>query len=268
MLVPNKINWHHDNFNKLFEDKTIEELYHVDHGYFKDNIKNFKLDDFKNRSSTIVIIKNNLDWLESMAANVNLRSKLIELGYKPEQFKMQFVFQKWYSDLFKLNQSIEKKYENFLQKAKPNKDTVLICAQVRLGGPPHDSVVFTHKNNTVIYWNYIRNKFIQNNTNFMIFLTTDSKQVEDEARSEFGFRKLIINDGFNAHLDRESNLNNNCSKVEKTFLDFHSLQNCDKAIISESGYGKLNSLSFLNYLYVIVTNSFIRQTRSLEQKKS
>ena len=28
-------------------------------------------------------------------------------------------------------------------------------------------------------------------------------------------------------------------EIEKTFLDFHMLQNCDMAIISESGFGKL-----------------------------
>ena len=38
-------------------------------------------------------------------------------------------------------------------------------------------------------------------------------------------------------MDRTENLN--CLKTEKTFLDVHALQNCDMAIISESGFGKL-----------------------------
>ncbi len=129
-----------------------------------------------------------------------------------------------------------------MKRAKPNKDSLLICAQVRIGGSREhvsNDENFTQRNNTVIYWNHIRNVFIQNNTNYMIFLTTDTKQIEDEARKEFGNDKIIINDGINAHLDRESNLGSNCSKIEKTFLDFHSLQNCHMAIISESGFGKL-----------------------------
>lgn len=240
MLEPNQIKWNHPNFSELLKTKKVEELYRVDHGYFKDQIKNFKLDDFKNRSS-IIVIKNNLDWLEPIAANPNTRSKLIELGYEPDKFKMQFLFHKWYSNLFKLTKNLDEKYQEFLKRAKPNKDSLLICAQVRIGGSREhvsNDENFTQRNNTVIYWNHIRNVFIQNNTNYMIFLTTDTKQIEDEARKEFGNDKIIINDGINAHLDRESNLGSNCSKIEKTFLDFHSLQNCDKAIISESGFGK------------------------------
>ena len=36
-------------------------------------------------------------------------------------------------------------------------------------------------------------------------------------------------------------LGNNCSRIEKSILDFHFLQNCDKAVISLSGFGLLGT---------------------------
>ncbi len=45
-----------------------------------------------------------------MSLNKNIKQKLIDLGYQPNKFKMQFVFKKWYSDLFKLNVNLTKKY--------------------------------------------------------------------------------------------------------------------------------------------------------------
>ncbi len=36
------------------------------------------------------------------------------------------------------------------------------------------------------------------------------------------------------------------NEIEKTFLDFYMLQNCDMAIISESGFGKLGVWNRLN----------------------
>jgi hypothetical protein len=94
--------------------------------------------------------------------------------------------------------------------------------------------------NTKVYWNYIKKEFIRNRTDFKLFLTTDTKSIEHEAEKEFGKMNVIINDGPLRHLDRELNLGKqHCHRVEKTFLDFHCLQLCDMAIISESGFGKL-----------------------------
>ena len=42
-------------------------------------------------------------------------------------------------------------------------------------------------------------------------------------------------------MDREANLGNDCSRVEKPILDFHFLQMCDKAVISQSGFGRLGT---------------------------
>ncbi len=73
-----------------------------------------------------------------------------------------------------------------------------------------------------------------------LFITSDMESIELEAIKEFGQDRVIRIEGVNAHVDRESNLNNDCTRIEKPILDFHFLQNCDKAIISkESGFGQL-----------------------------
>ncbi len=244
MLEPNNIDWN-TNFTELYKKNPIREYFNKIDNNFRSALSNFRLDEFERNSTDIIIIRNNLDWLEPISLNKNIKQRLIDLGYQPDKFKMQFVFKKWYSDLFKLNENLTKKYNSFLGKIKKNNKEILICAQIRIGGArehvSHDGQ-FTMKNNTIIYWNYIKNVFLKNNfINYKLFLTTDTGSIELEAKQEFGDR-LIINDGLNTHLDRESNLNfSSCGRVDKTFLDFHSMQNCGKAIISESGFGKLGT---------------------------
>jgi hypothetical protein len=85
----------------------------------------------------------------------------------------------------------------------------------------------------------MRTNFIKNLTDYRIFLTTDTQDIVSEAIKEFGNEFVVTNDGPNNHLDLFSKLELNDEKLDKTFLDFHSLQNCHMAIISESGFGKL-----------------------------
>jgi hypothetical protein len=63
------------------------------------------------------------------------------------------------------------------------------------------------------------------------------ESIELEAIKEFG-KDIVIR--IEAHVDRESNLSNDCTRIKKPILDFHFLQNCEKVIISkESGFGQL-----------------------------
>jgi len=73
---------------------------------------------------------------------------------------------------------------------------------------------------------------------YIFYSRTDTQSVENEAIKVFGAEKIILNQGENIHLDRTSDLK--CSdRVDRIFLDLHSLQNCNYSIISESGFGKL-----------------------------
>ena len=190
-----------------------------------------------NLTSKYITIRNNLEWIEPLSKNEIYKEKIKELGYTERNFKIQFLFKNWYSEIFKLNKRLNEKYLKFLKKAKPNNKTELICAQVRVGDA--GGTQFMKRGNLQIYWNYIRTNFIKNLTDYKIFLTTDTQDIVSEAIKEFGNELVVTNEGPINHLDFFRKLKLNDEKLDKTFLDFHSLQNCNMAIISESGFGKL-----------------------------
>ena len=240
MLIPNEIDWDIEKTNIIITETNKKEYTLIDNIKFRAQLLNFT--NFYS-SFSFIVFRNNNDWLENLSKNKIAKERLKRLGYDLNKFKIQYIFRIWYKKLFKLSPNLELKYKLFLKKAKLNNRSKLICAQVRIGGKREHveyDAPFTLDSNAKIYWNYIKSVFMKNETNYKIFLTTDKKNIENEAMKWFGLNKVIINDGINSHLDREINLGiKNCNKVEKTFLDFHCLQNCDKAIISESGFGKL-----------------------------
>jgi len=225
--------------NSYFLNQTLSysqstKLIHMDNNGYRESLRSKEAFNF---TSKYLLIKNNLDWIEPISTNKIYKKKLNDLGYNVTDFRIQFLFKDWYSKMFKLNERLNAKYLKFLKKAKPTPNTKLICAQVRVGGD--GDAVFMDKNKTNTYWNYIRNNFIQNLTDFRIFLTTDRNYVELEAINEFGKKYVITNEGPNNHLDKISEFKLNDEKLDRIFLDFHSLQNCQMAIVSESGFGKL-----------------------------
>ena len=89
----------------------------------------------------------------------------------------------------------------------------------------------------------MRERYIKNLTNYKVVITTDTRAAEIAAYNEFGRERVVSIIGPFAHLDRENNLSTveACSKVDKTFLDFHAMQYCDSLVISASGFGKLGA---------------------------
>ncbi len=84
-----------------------------------------------------------------------------------------------------------------------------------------------------------------------------------EAVREFGEDRVIRIDGVNSHVDKEES-NRDCTRIEKPILDFHFLQNCDKAVISQqSGFGQLgpmNRIDPFEGVYVFRNNRFYKST--------
>lgn len=96
----------------------------------------------------------------------------------------------------------------------------------------------TPRNFSTFYWKFIGEKLIANLTSkYRIFVTADTEAVEKEAIEQFGTEKVIVIPGISAHVDRESNQKENCSRYEKIVMDFWMLSYCDKALISDSGFG-------------------------------
>ena len=194
--------------------------------------------------SGVLIIRTNRDFIHFPYENKDLREKILNLGFSPNNFTSEYLFHEWYNKLFKLEPNLLEKYTSF-KKSQTNSVVLLFCAQIRIGGSrPHVSYdsKFNHRNVTIEFWRFIKEKFVRNatlhNQNWKLFVTSDLEDVEMEAVDEFGSGRVIRLPGLNTHVDREKNLGNNCSRVEKPILDFHFLQNCDKAVVSRGGWGK------------------------------
>lgn len=82
----------------------------------------------------LLVIQCNRNFFETIARNQYFRSHLMELGFDPKKFNMQYTFRYFYEKLFKLTPASQAKYEKYLKMAKPTIDTKMVCAQVRIGG--------------------------------------------------------------------------------------------------------------------------------------
>ena len=112
---------------------------------------------------------------------------------------------------------------------------------MRIGGArpnvPYDADQTPRKYST-FYWDFVRDKFLANlRGDYRIFVTADTESVEQESIKEFGNEKAIVIPGISAHVDRESDKREDCSRYEKIVMDFWMLGYCDKALVSDSGFG-------------------------------
>jgi hypothetical protein len=244
LLESNLIKW---DAKKTQNSSKVYELNSVDDFKMISRLKTLDLITYLNEYD-LITIRNNQNWLKSFSINPTISHSINQLGYNQSEFRTHFLMREWYAALFKLKPSLTKRYQEFLKLAKPNSETKLICAQIRLGGSNRKNHAtdwkFNERNVTKLVWEFIRKNFLpklspNNKENYKIFVTTDDEDVEKEALEQFGSSQLVINSGDIIHIDRDVRNLNDCSKIEKTILDFHCLQNCDMAVISKSGFGKL-----------------------------
>ena len=208
--------------------------------------KNISLIDYFSHVN-LLAIKANLDYIQPLAENSALKEQILSLGFvdKIENFKISIIFRQIYNRLFKLNQELQKKFQEFRIKAKPNENSKLFCVQIRMGGSRPgvvgDSRVFTDKQNSKLFWDFIRNTITKNETNYKIFVTSDTESVANESVDEFGKDKVIMGGGLYNDLDLgQLQSISSCGIYTKTFLDFHAFQICDKVVVSLGGYGLMS----------------------------
>lgn len=251
MLEPNRVQW--NKTVKCYDDNLSDDLKYstfssirldkVSNRDFYALLRSIDIDEYY-KETNLIIVRNNLDWIYSFSFNKNVHKYIKEFGSKPETFKLTYFFRRLYNNLFKLSPHLQKKYDYFLKQAKPSIDYALICAQVRIGGARPGvayDLEFTSRNNSKLFWQFIRDKFIKehNLKKYKLFITTDTEEIEKECIKEFGIKNVVYNEGPFTHIDREPLNKHDCSSVDKVILDFHSLQNCDYAVISQSGFGRL-----------------------------
>jgi hypothetical protein len=253
MLEPNFVKWNkpikcYDYFNNTIinqkEPFTSVRLDKVSNKNFYLLLRDIDIFEYY-KEANLITIRNNLDWIYAFSFNKHLNHSIYEFGYKPSNFRLYYFFRKFYNNLFKLTPKLQESYEKFIKQAKPDNQTKLICAQVRIGGIRPNVAFdqqFTSRNNSKLFWKFIRENFLNINPKqkYKIFITTDTESVEEESIQEFGRNNVVKIDGPFVHIDREEVGNiSDCSKIEKIILDFHAIQLCDSVVISQSGFGRL-----------------------------
>jgi hypothetical protein len=230
---------HKERLNIPFASVVVEKMSKLE---YLTEFKNINLNEYHSNAN-LIILRANLDYIKPLSENILLKEQILSLGFvdKIENFKMVNIFQKIYNRLFKLTPKLEKKYDSFKKYAKSNQGK-LFCAQIRIGGKHeiynYTDRKFTERNNSRLYWDFIRKNIIVNEVNYKIFITTDTESVAEEAIEEFGKDKVIMIDGNYIHIDVAFAYHQHkCESYEKTILDFHAFQLCDKAVISQGGYG-------------------------------
>ena len=234
VLEPNEIDWRMES-NSMIEAKTRNltqvVIHTIDNQNFRKNLSNVNLLELY-EDIDIIIIRNNLDWILHFSQNRFLRERIKELGYKVFKFKMPYIFKSVYRSLFKLSPHLMPRYIDFVKRAQLRDETKLVCVQVRK--------YYAKRENSKLFWQFV-NRTILNvkNLKFKIFITTDMHDVHQEGVELFGEKYVVTFNGHFEHMDKIDVTLTDCERIEKVILDFHALQNCDYAVISQSGFGKL-----------------------------
>jgi hypothetical protein len=248
LFVPNQVNWLMSQ-HSINENSTVRRIRCMDRIELGNCLKKFAYINESNLelSTTVLIINTNYQWISYFAHNKHFESNIIKLGYKPQGFHLSLLFHEWFNKLFKLSPNLSSKYDIIKQEAnldKENLNTQIFCAQIRIGGTRPGvkrDREFNKRSITKEFWRFIKENFTKSSQEkeWRVFVTSDVEAVELEAFKEFSREKVIRIKGINTHIDRETNLGNDCTRIEKPIMDFYFLRNCNKAVISNSGFGRL-----------------------------
>ncbi|CAF0923318.1 unnamed protein product [Brachionus calyciflorus] len=235
ILVPNEIDWNYKNLKdfKISDKKVLSYRWNFEYNEIFRKEKDL-YSEYINTS--LIVIKAGFMFSDPFAENVFLKSKIEKLGYNQSNFKIVYLLHEWYKKLFKLNDKMNKEYEIFIKKLKPNLNTKIICTQVRIGDPGSQAEL--DKKVTYQFWNFIKDNFLDkknDSTEYAIYVTSDRENVKLEAKNFFLNYQVFYLEKSSQHID----VGTDCQSTENVILDFHIMQNCDIGVVSHSGFGIL-----------------------------
>ena len=267
-MEPNQVLWNvslkcydyidYDEKHK-FSIASVNRINHLVYlSEFRDLNLNQYLDDVN-----LIVLYANLDFVQPMSENKYLKNNLLKLGFVSDikYFQMPFIFRTIYNRLFKLTPDLEKRFNDFQVLAKSNSQK-LFCAQIRIGGPRpnvHDDRIFIDRENSMLFWDFIKRNITMNEENYKIFITSDTETVVWEGIEQFGADKVIFIDGLYTHIDIGP-VSISCQEHFKTILDLHAFQLCEKVVIGHGGFGLMG-----NYLRENPFEEFYRYTETFKE---
>ena len=237
MFLPNQVNWNPNEYKLDGKKLHMSCLDRIDcMRTFDDIIDAASKEELDNDILTVTV---NNDWLTYFSQNHKFKERIEKLGYSTEKFKLVHLFKEWFSKLFKFSPSYQTEYDSLKQKL--SQGTELICAQIRIGGPKYSEWQFNAYNVTKVFFQFVRDKFLKDLKPgaWKLLVLTEMEEVQNETVAEFGLENMFLIPGEFSHMDHLSNLGNDCSKIQKSILEFSFMQHCDKTVVSFSGFGKL-----------------------------
>ena len=238
MFIPNQVNWNANAYKlngKKLHMSCIDQPACMK-----------KFDDIIDSSTNelqydILIFNVNNDWLTYFSQNPKFKARIEKLGYYAEKFKLIYLFKEWYNKIFKLSPDYQAKFDLLKEKAGLAQGTQLICAQIRIGGAKYGEWEFNKIGVTKDFWQFVRLNFINDLKAgaWKLLVVTELEEVQNATVREFGAENMFLIPGVFSHSDRLNNLGDDCSKIEKSVLEFNFMQYCQKAVVSFSGFGKL-----------------------------
>ncbi|UJR27961.1 hypothetical protein I4U23_009219 [Adineta vaga] len=155
----------------------------------------------------------------------------VQYGLHRSYLFLHNIFTLVYELLFKLKSHPLSHFNDISKQFHSNS---LHCAHIRIGRNPSNpnDIIFPKRermNTTVI--GFLKN---HSKSHEMIFVSTDSEDVQIYARKQFSSRLLTV-DGLIRHIDR-SGKKFACDGLEKTILDFYLISQCHTMIMSKSAF--------------------------------
>lgn len=247
-LQPNQVDWRPQipaASGKGARRKLTEHVFSVVWNYdFISQLEKIKTSGLFSFDQDLLRIKAAIMFSDAFSRNQEFHERLRSLGYDPGEFFIRKRFFKWYKELFKLEATLQVKYEKLLAQAKPSHDTKLICTQIRIGQKTANrnaDYFFMRREETKNFWHLIASEIIQKNNwaadKYRLFVTSDYEDVKEEAVKVFGPASVVYNRDSSVHVE----LDNTCKNFDNVILDFHMLQNCDYVVASHSGFGILGA---------------------------
>lgn len=244
-LIPNEIDWSFDHIPG-YQNLSKEAFYiSYNDNFVKNDLKNIDFLNFKSNVS-VIFYRDGFNLIRHLTLNINHLEKIKSLGYSVNNFNIENMFYDFYKRMFKFNKKLDSLFKKTIKKAKPNKNSKLICAQIRIGG--NGDLQFTAKENSKKYWQFIKNNLTSKLNDYKLFVTTDTPELIDEANQVFGNDTVIAFKERSFHISRKvgrtENLNETeCDRIAEIYLDFFMLGKCDMGVVSHSGFGLIGILN-------------------------
>lgn len=193
-------------------------------------------------NAELLNVRTALMFIDAFAKNPKLHKRIRSIGYEPSQFTFFNLFHSFYSRLFKLAPHLQPRYDQFLAQTH---NTKLVCVQLRFGDP--NDYIFMPNSDTHKFWHFVNETILVPDfssststleNNWKLYVTSDHEFAKKEACERFGRDRVVFYDESSIHIEFDER-RNDVFRFQNMVLDFHSLQMCDYAVLSHSGFGIL-----------------------------